>query len=268
MTDTLPKVSIGMPIYNGAGLMRAAIEALLAQTFTDFELILSDNGSTDETSAICAEYVQRDARVRYVRQATTLPVIENFGFVLGAARGQYFMWQACDDLWRPVWLERAVAVLDEEPEAALVFSNFDLHDHATGQQSPAACVIASCGTMRNRVITRILNPTANIIYGLFRRELVPPEDVRAVDFFDVLFTLKIAVEGHIHVLSERLFVAGKRPGRKAYSLTHRRIVFWPYFQQARALVRRHFRGFDRLLLTVLLLRQVGSWYRMHRVNGG
>jgi glycosyltransferase involved in cell wall biosynthesis len=267
MTATLPKVSIGLPVYNGAGLMRAAIDALLAQTFGDFELIISDNASTDETLAICEEYARRDPRVRYERQPSTLPVLDNFRHVLRAARGEYFMWQACDDRWHPTWLERAVATLDRERAVALVFANFDLIDHATGQQMPAPCVMPACGSRRSRFITRILNPTANIIYGLFRRALVPPEAVAAVDFFDVLFTLRMAAEGEIHVLSERLFLAGKRPGRKAYSLTHERVVYWPYVRLASRLIGQHFRGLDRMLLTLLVWRQAALWFGSYRLRG-
>jgi len=92
-----PKVSIGMPVYNGEPFIREALDSLLAQTFTDFELIISDNASTDGTEAICREYAARDARIRYVRQAENRGVGANFKFVLEEAVGGYFMWTAVDD---------------------------------------------------------------------------------------------------------------------------------------------------------------------------
>ena len=94
----LPRVSIGMPVFNGDKFIREALDSLLAQTFTDFELIISDNASTDRTEAICREYAERDKRIRYVRQAENLGPAANFRFVLDEAVGEYFMWAAADDL--------------------------------------------------------------------------------------------------------------------------------------------------------------------------
>lgn len=102
---TTPAVAIGMPVYNGAKYIRNALDSLLAQTYADFELIISDNASTDDTEAICLEYTARDARIRYSRQASNIGSSSNFRFVLEQARGRYFMWAAADDFWAPNWLE-------------------------------------------------------------------------------------------------------------------------------------------------------------------
>src|ERR1035437_6848500 len=93
-----PKVSIGMRVYNGGKYIRRALASLLAQTFTDFELIISDNASTDGTEAICREYAAGDPRIRYVRQGENLGAMANFRFVLNEAGGEYFMWAAHDDV--------------------------------------------------------------------------------------------------------------------------------------------------------------------------
>lgn len=94
-----PSVSIGMPVYNGESFIREALDSLLTQTFTDFELIISDNASTDGTEAICREYAAKDARIRYVRQSGNISVGENFRFVLQKSRANYFMWMTDDDFW-------------------------------------------------------------------------------------------------------------------------------------------------------------------------
>lgn len=107
-TSCVPQVSIGMPVYNGEAFIREALDALLAQTFTDFELIISDNASTDGTEAICREYALRDKRVRYVRQAKNCGAIANFQFVLKEAVSEYFMWAAADDYWAPTFLTKIV----------------------------------------------------------------------------------------------------------------------------------------------------------------
>lgn len=93
----LPRVSIGMPVYNGEGTLRLALESLLAQSMVDFELLISDNASTDATASICQEFVLRDPRIRYQRQASNIGAAANFRYVLDQARGTYFMWAAADD---------------------------------------------------------------------------------------------------------------------------------------------------------------------------
>jgi glycosyltransferase involved in cell wall biosynthesis len=93
-----PQVSIGMPVYNGGATIREALDSLLAQTFSDFELIISDNASTDNTEAICREYSAKDVRIRYVRQPTNIGLAPNFKFVLDQARSDFFLWAAADDL--------------------------------------------------------------------------------------------------------------------------------------------------------------------------
>lgn len=111
-TQGLPRVSIGMPVYNGKNHIREALDSLLAQTFSDFELIISDNASTDGTGAICREYVSRDPRIRYVRQAENKGAVANFKAVLDEAQCKYFMWAAHDDEWGCSYLREAAAVLD------------------------------------------------------------------------------------------------------------------------------------------------------------
>jgi len=108
----LPRVSIGMPVYNGEKHLRTALDSLLGQTFRDFELIISDNASTDATEAICTEYADRDERIRYVRQTSNLGAAANFQFVLRQARAPLFMWAAHDDWLDPDWIETLVPVAD------------------------------------------------------------------------------------------------------------------------------------------------------------
>jgi len=108
-----PLVSIGMPVYNGARYIREALDSLLGQTFTDFELIISDNASTDSTEAICREYAAKDQRIRYIRQSHNLGASGNFKFVLDQALGEYFMWAAHDDKWSSNYLLEAKKSLEK-----------------------------------------------------------------------------------------------------------------------------------------------------------
>lgn len=87
-----------MPVYNGEKYLRGALDSLLSQTFSDFELIISDNASTDNSGSICLEYASKDNRIRYIRQPDNIGAAANFKFVFDATRGEYFMWAACDDV--------------------------------------------------------------------------------------------------------------------------------------------------------------------------
>ena len=110
-----PAVSIGMPVYNGEKSVSEAIDTLLAQTFTDFELIISDNASTDATESICREYAARDLRISYNRQRENRGAPANFQYVLEKARGKYFMWASADDLRSPDFVEKNYRFLEENP---------------------------------------------------------------------------------------------------------------------------------------------------------
>lgn len=117
MTTTRPRVSVGLPVYNGEDFIAAAIDALLEQTFTDFELIISDNCSTDRTAEICQRYAQADSRIRFYRAVENQGASWNFARVFNLARGEYFRWAAHDDLVAPTYLERCVEALDSNPQA-------------------------------------------------------------------------------------------------------------------------------------------------------
>ena len=123
-----PKVSIGMPVYNREPYIRAVLDAVLGQTYTDFELIISDNASTDKTEAICREYAARDSRIRYVRNATNLGLAGNYNTVFRQAVGEYFRWVAGDDLCAPESLAACVDVLDRQPDVVLCYPKTGIID--------------------------------------------------------------------------------------------------------------------------------------------
>ena len=106
----IPRVSIGLPVYNGERYLRESIDSILAQTFQDFELVVCDNASTDETARICEEYAERDPRVRYFRNARNIGGINNANLTFERSRGDLFRWAAHDDVCAPVLLERCVQV--------------------------------------------------------------------------------------------------------------------------------------------------------------
>jgi glycosyltransferase involved in cell wall biosynthesis len=121
--QAVPTVSIGMPVYNGEAYIRQAIDSVISQTFTDFELVISDNCSTDGTEMICKEYIKKDSRIKYIQQPVNIGAINNFNFLLKHARGLYFTWLTCDDFLDASFLEVIVQYLDKHADVALCFSD-------------------------------------------------------------------------------------------------------------------------------------------------
>jgi glycosyltransferase involved in cell wall biosynthesis len=117
--STVPTVSVGLPVYNGADYLPEAIEAVLSQSFCDFELLIQDNASSDATAAICEAYAARDPRVSYVRNPQNVGAAANYNLVFERARGRYFKWAAHDDVCTPDFLERCVEVLERDPGVVL-----------------------------------------------------------------------------------------------------------------------------------------------------
>ena len=114
-----PRLTIGLPIYNGEQLLPQAIESLLTQKYDDFEVVISDNASVDGTPELCAAYAAQDPRIRYVRNERNLGSIPNFNRLVGLARGEYFKWAAHDDWCEPEFVGRCVEVLDADPGVVL-----------------------------------------------------------------------------------------------------------------------------------------------------
>ncbi len=122
MSNKTPKVSIGLPVYNGEKYVGEAIESILTQSFTDFELIISDNASTDGTQQICEKYAAQDDRVRFYPSEVNHGASWNYNRTFELAAGEYFRWHAADDVLAPELIKKSVQVLDDKPEVVLVFT--------------------------------------------------------------------------------------------------------------------------------------------------
>ena len=128
MTNNKPRISIGLPVYNGEQFIRKALDSILAQTFEDFEIIISDNHSTDRTQEICQSYLARDKRIRYYRNSENLGAAPNYNRVFELSTGEYFKWVAADDIWASDYLEQCIKVLDSDPSIVLCHSKTVLID--------------------------------------------------------------------------------------------------------------------------------------------
>jgi glycosyltransferase involved in cell wall biosynthesis len=121
-----PLVSLGLPVYNGEKYLRRAIDSLLAQDYENLELIISDNASTDRTVEICQEYQLKDRRVHYYRNEKNMGGAWNFNRVLELARGEFFMWTADDDIWKPEFISSLFTELQNHPEAGVAMCATDV----------------------------------------------------------------------------------------------------------------------------------------------
>ena len=158
-----------MPVFNGADYIRDSLDAVLGQTFTDFELVISDNASSDETESICRDYAARDPRNRYFRQERNIGALGNFEFVLNEARATYFMWVAADDLPSPNWIEHLFRNLGDSDFG--VFGDYQ-YISESGQAEGAATTPRHLRRGSQLKVFMLPDTCGKCfyIYSLFRRE--------------------------------------------------------------------------------------------------
>ena len=167
-----PTVTIGMPVYNASRHIREALNSIVSQTFQDFEVIISDNDSSDDTAQICEEYRKNFSQIKFVRQSENIGVYGNFDFVTRCASGELLTWLAHDDVLEPEFLERTVRYLRSYPNAVSVASDFAVIDE-NGRQLEVEVLssIRSDIPWEYRIVEFFKYPISNAffsIYGLTR----------------------------------------------------------------------------------------------------
>ena len=205
LTKETPVVSIGMPVFNGEETICNAVESLLAQSFKDFELIISDNASTDHTERICREYERKDNRVKYFRQKNNIGPTSNFNYVLEKAQGTYFMWAAADDCWANEFIHLNQLALDKDK--TIVASIGKVENQGEGDSSifKTGCFPIK-GSLAERVTAFILTPEENSrFYSLFRKEvLLKSFEKRSFVASDWLVSLRTLKFGGHHLINQTL----------------------------------------------------------------
>ena len=173
------KLCIGMPVYNGKNTIRASIKSILSQGISDFELVISDNGSTDSTLQAIDDAVSGDSRVRILRQPHNLGAASNYECVLRESKSTYFMWAACDDLWSPDYLRQSLTMLEQDMEAGFVMPSFKLQSRHLRISKRMDSSLFDFVTSEDRGVRVLsfanLHPMShkcNLVYSLFRREVI------------------------------------------------------------------------------------------------
>ena len=150
-----PIISIGMPVFNGEKYLEKALDSILSQTYQDFELIISDNASTDRTQEICLEYKTKDDRIRYYRNERNLGAPINYNRVFELSCGDFFKWAACDDVIAPDFLRKCVEVLQKHPSFILCHSKIGIIDEN-------GSLVGNCD---HRTMTRISSKKSHERFG-------------------------------------------------------------------------------------------------------
>jgi glycosyltransferase involved in cell wall biosynthesis len=203
-----PRVSIAVPAYNCERYIAQSLDSLLGQTYSDFELVISDNASTDGTEAICRGYAARDRRVRYVRRDSNIGGPGNFRYVFALCRGAYHKWSTADDYWDHTFLEKAVAVLDARSDVVLCYSQTRLID-AEGRslseyEDNLELQDESPRARFNELYRRI--GLCNAHLGLIRRGAMERTRLIGAEFnSDTHFLAELALYGKFSVIPEFLF---------------------------------------------------------------
>ena len=219
-----PLVSIGMPAYNGEKTIRVSIESLLAQDYPNFELIICDDASTDQTGDICRDFAGKDQRIRYYRNEINLGMYANWMRLLDLSSGTYFMWSANDDLRKPLFVTRMVNELEQYSQAGVAMSATELvlEDHShfgevryqgiadPNNMSHFKLMMRSAGLGRGR------KKYAVYIYGLYRRELLKSAMRYFEDtlFSDRLFVTLMTLITRFRYVDETLYIKMRHPKYK------------------------------------------------------
>jgi glycosyltransferase involved in cell wall biosynthesis len=204
------RVTVGLPVYNGAAYLSRALDSLLAQDYPAFDLVVADNASTDNSLDIARSYAARDSRVRVITSPVNVGVEQNFARVLGAATGTYFMWAACDDWWDPRFISRLVDVLERRPDAVVAMCAVERVDETgAGVDVVRYAGATDPSRMTPWHLTMQLaggRPYHLYIYGLYRREFLARAftGFPAVIASDRLFVCRVAMAGGFAYVDEVL----------------------------------------------------------------
>jgi glycosyltransferase involved in cell wall biosynthesis len=263
-----PLVSIGLPVYNGEKYVAEAIACVLAQTFTNWELIISDNASSDGTVAVCRAYAAKDDRIRVVNNERNLGVTANYNRVFELATGKYFKWIAHDDLFDSTFVQSCVDELERDPDAVMAFPTL-VHIDADGRvlrrQDTRLAVDSDSAAARVKRLIDLEIAGTDIYwsqFGVLRRSAVAATHVMGpYSASDQVLLLELALRGKLKEARGATFQRREHPGAStlrggwtareralfAYADDRRRFVF-PYCR----LLQEHIRAVWRAPVSVVV----------------
>ena len=227
--NAVPRLTIGLPVYNGEQFLGEALDALLGQTYEDFELIVADNASTDGTADIGRRYAQADSRVRYIRHERNIGLVANHVFVVDEARCELFKCAAHDDLYGRDLMARCVEALDENPDAVLAHSwsaVIDESRNVTGTFGPGRPMDSPRAPERFRTV--LFDGCHDYEYGVTRTQALRRMTRRgSYHHADRTFNAELALHGRFHQVPDWLYFRREHAGRPPQTVRDRCAIFDP-----------------------------------------
>jgi glycosyltransferase involved in cell wall biosynthesis len=215
VVSTAPRLSIGLPVYNGENYLAESIEALLGQSYADFELIVSDNASTDATPDIVRSYSRQDSRIRYIRQRRNIGLNPNHNFVITQATGEFFKMASHDDLYAQDLLTRCIHALDERPEVVLAHCREAMID-GSGQVTRVLLysVAADHPQVSERFRSLLFDGWDDYTYGVMRTSVLRRTHMHGSHHFaDRNINTELALHGPFYLVPEVLYFRRDHPER-------------------------------------------------------
>ena len=214
--SAVPRLSIGLPVYNGEKFLAESLDALLGQSYEDFELIISDNASTDGTADICRRYGKQDSRIRYVRQPRNIGCAANHNFVIEQARGELFKTASHDDLYARDLLRLCVDALDEHPHVVLAHSWSAVID-SSGAVTELVDYPVNTAAPRapERFRSMLFDGWGDDEGGVIRMERPAPDVAlhASYHFADRTFTAEIGLHGPFYMVPDWLYFRRQHAGQ-------------------------------------------------------
>jgi glycosyltransferase involved in cell wall biosynthesis len=220
----VPRLTIGLPVYNGERYVAESLEALLGQSFSDFELIISDNASTDSTGDICRRYEERDPRVRYFRQPKNIGLAPNHNFVVEQARGELFKWAANDDLYARDLVERCVDALDKYPDVVLAHSwTAKVDDSGTVIKAFEYPLNTAAPRAPERFRSMLFDNGGDDDYGVMRIEVLRRTAMKeSYHHADRTIIAELALHGRFYQVPDWLYFRREHPGQSGSTSMRKR----------------------------------------------
>jgi glycosyltransferase involved in cell wall biosynthesis len=249
-----PKITIGLPVYNGERYLSEAIESLLNQTYTNFEIIVCDNASTDDTEKLGKYYAELDQRIRYYRNIKNIGAAGNFNLTFELARGEYFKWAAHDDLIGKDYLMKCVESLDRDSSVVLCHTEAQyIDEHGNNIQNPPAFIPDASSTRPNIRFAHVINMRhwCLDIFGLIRRDALAQTPLIS-DYVgsdrNTLATL--ALIGRFDRVSERIFFTRDHSERSVRKIPLHRRAGWFNPRKNHCISFPHWRVFTEYIKSV------------------
>ena len=275
-----PKVSIGMPVYNGDATIEKTIKTILNQDFSDYELIISDDCSDDNTQEICQKYAGLDSRIKYYRQDRNFGMpVKNFQYVLKKAEGEFFMFASHDDPYHPEFISEMLKVMEFDEECSLCFCSYTISDEKSLKEIKISPSSSCSSSIVTRYISRLIDMQPALIYGMYRKKFFKPNHLKLFDFFEVNAGIEMALKGNVRIVNKELWKWKINSSRTSYSIypffkylydivglnykpssKNKRVNYLPFYMSQIRLIYSNFGYFKStiifLILTYYILRKI------------